>query len=64
MRNTETQIRAKYVKKCLWHIYATIDNANNMYQIKTLVDEHTCPTTKRNKKSDFKVAITELLAQI
>ena len=41
VRNTETQTRARCVRKsCPWHIYATLDKANKVYQIKTLVHEH------------------------
>ena len=50
-RNTETQTRAKCVRRsCPWHIYATRDNASNVYQIKTLVNEHSYPFTNKNRR--------------
>ncbi|RYQ82068.1 hypothetical protein Ahy_B10g100647 [Arachis hypogaea] len=39
-----------YNKTCPWEVYCARRNQPPNYQIKTLVDEHTCPRSNRKKK--------------
>ncbi|RYQ83086.1 hypothetical protein Ahy_B10g101711 [Arachis hypogaea] len=53
-----------YNKTCPWLVYCARRNQPPSYQIKTLVDEHTCPRSNRSRLVTCKWVSEELISKI
>ncbi|RYR12873.1 hypothetical protein Ahy_B04g070174 [Arachis hypogaea] len=53
-----------YNETCPWEVYCARRNQPPSYQIKTLVDEHTCPRSNRSRSVTCKWVSEELIGKI